>query len=145
MYITQCIEARLVNIEGRHVIPGLSDSHGHIMGRALGLLQVDLSNTSSKEEVLNTLLNYNSNMTEGDWLVAFGWNNERWTDQSFPSKEDLDASFPHTPLLLRRIDGHCIWYVLYSGIYTSPFYPRLLPETVTNVHVISWKCYIQGQ
>jgi len=48
----------------------------------------------------------------GIWLKGGGWNEHRFTDQSFPHKGWLDEAAPGHPMLLTRHDGH-------SGIASS--------------------------
>jgi len=43
------------------------------------------------------------------WIIGSGWDQNRWPGQQFPTKADLDAAFPDTPVYLTRIDGHASW------------------------------------
>lgn len=45
----------------------------------------------------------------GDWLVGFGWDNNRWQDQTYPTKDVLDELFPDHPVSFSRADGHAAW------------------------------------
>jgi len=44
----------------------------------------------------------------GGWLLGRGWDQNLWGGD-FPTKEDLDAHFPTTPVYLDRVDGHASW------------------------------------
>ena len=46
---------------------------------------------------------------KGEWIIGRGWINDTWDDPSFPSKEDLDAVAPDSPVYLTRACGHAAW------------------------------------
>jgi predicted amidohydrolase YtcJ len=45
----------------------------------------------------------------GEWLVGFGWDQNRWSPADFPTKEVLDQVFPNFPVAFTRADGHAVW------------------------------------
>ena len=101
--------ARRVDMNGKTVIPGLIDSHAHLYGLALSLSQAQLQNTSSKEEVIRNLREHEQHLSDGDWLLGRGWDQNDWPVREFPGINDLDEAFPDRPVWLRRIDGHAGW------------------------------------
>ncbi len=102
-------EARQVNLQGKTVLPGLIDSHGHLYGLALSFTRANLSGTASKSEVISRLREFEAGLPEGEWLLGRGWDQNDWPEQLFPNRADLDAEFPDRPVWLRRIDGHAAW------------------------------------
>ena len=102
-------DARHVNLDGKTVLPGLIDSHGHLYGLALSFTMADLSGTRSKADVLNRLREFETGLPEDEWLLGRGWDQNDWPEQTFPDRADLDAEFPDRPVWLRRIDGHAAW------------------------------------
>ena len=101
--------ARHINLDGKTVLPGLIDSHGHLYGLALSFTMADLSGTRSKAEVINRLREFESGLPENEWLLGRGWDQNDWPEQTFLDRVDLDAEFPDRPVWLRRIDGHAAW------------------------------------
>lgn len=101
--------ARKIDMQGKTIIPGLIDSHAHLFGLAISLSQAQLRDTTSKEEVVRRLREHEENLSEGDWLLGRGWDQNDWSIKEFPSRGDLDAAFPDRPVWLRRIDGHAGW------------------------------------
>lgn len=101
--------ARHINLDGKTVLPGLIDSHGHLYGLALSFTMADLSGTRSKADVINRLREFESGLPENEWLLGRGWDQNDWPEQAFPDRADLDAEFPDRPVWLRRIDGHAAW------------------------------------
>ena len=101
--------AQRIDLQGRAIIPGLIDSHAHLYGLALSLSQVQLRDTSSKEEVIQRLREHEQSLSDDDWLLGRGWDQNDWPVKEFPDRHDLDAEFPDRPVWLRRIDGHAGW------------------------------------
>ena len=101
--------ARKVDLQGRTVLPGLIDSHGHLWGLAVAYTRADLVGTASRAEVMERLRRYAATLPEGDWLLGQGWDQNDWPEPVFPGRDDLDAEFPDRPVWLVRIDGHAGW------------------------------------
>lgn len=97
-----------------YVTKGLVDSHAHIFGLGVTLLELNLENAESIEECLflckkqieRGLTRKNDNIT---WLIGRGWNQEKWANSQMPTKEYLDAYLPNIAVYLTRIDGHSAW------------------------------------
>jgi predicted amidohydrolase YtcJ len=102
-------DARHIDLQGRTIIPGLIDSHAHLYGLAISLSQAQLRDTANKEEVIRKLREHAKHLSEGDWLLGRGWDQNDWPVKEFPNRKDLDVAFPDRPVWLRRIDGHAGW------------------------------------
>jgi len=99
----------VVDGEGKTLIPGLIDAHGHILSYGLSLLRADLANSASEQDAVNKTLEYAKANTELTWIQGRGWNQTQWPSNSFPSAESLDKIFPDQPVWLKRVDGHAGW------------------------------------
>ncbi len=102
-------DAKQIDLNGKTIIPGLIDSHAHLYGLALSLSQAQLRDTGSKEEIIQKLREQEKQLSDGDWLLGRGWDQNDWEVKEFPSHADLDSAFPDRPVWLRRIDGHAGW------------------------------------
>ena len=102
-------DAKQIDLQGKTIIPGLIDSHAHLAGLAVSLAQAQLQGTTSKDDVIRKLREHEAGLSEGDWLLGRGWDQNDWPVQEFPSSADLDQAFPDRPVWLRRIDGHAAW------------------------------------
>ena len=102
-------ELEASDLDGRVVLPGLIDAHGHVMGLGLARLQADLVGAESVEEVIKRLRDHAGNLPDKAWLTGRGWDQTRWEGSEFPSRADLDEAFPDRPVYLVRIDGHAAW------------------------------------
>ena len=99
----------IIDGEGKTLIPGLIDSHGHILSYGLSLLRADLVNTISEQDAINKTLDYAKNNTGLTWIQGRGWNQTQWPSNAFPTAESLDKHFPDQPVWLERVDGHAGW------------------------------------
>ena len=102
-------EAPRVDASGHTVVPGLIDSHAHLMGLGTSLIQANLVGAPSKQATLDSLAAFAETLPEGVWLRGRGWDQNDWPVKEFPTRHDLDALFPERPVLLGRVDGHAAW------------------------------------
>ncbi|SNS48234.1 hypothetical protein SAMN06295912_107113 [Sphingomonas laterariae] len=92
--------------QGRTMIPGLIDGHGHVMGLGFNALQLDLSDTRSLAEAQDKIRQWARDNPNQRWVIGRGWNQERWGLARFPTAADLDAAVADRPVWLMRVDGH---------------------------------------
>ncbi|MXO76055.1 amidohydrolase family protein [Altererythrobacter aerius] len=98
-----------VDGKGAVVIPGLIDSHLHVMGIGFAALTLDLSDTTSLAEAQAKIRAYAAQYPDRKWIVGRGWNQETWNLGRFPTAAELDAAESGRPVLLTRVDGHAVW------------------------------------
>ncbi|MBB5709673.1 amidohydrolase [Sphingomonas xinjiangensis] len=96
------------DMQGRTLVPGMIDAHGHVMGLGSQLLLLDLSQTRSLDEALDKIRSYAA-ANPNKWIVGSGWNQERWGLGRFPTAADLDRAVSDRPVYLERVDGHAGW------------------------------------
>lgn len=97
---------RLIDLEGRRVLPGLTDGHFHLCVWALGRKNLALAGAKSLAEVLAALAERVRVTPAGNWIEGGGWNESEWDAPVLPSRADLDAVSPEHPVILRRSDLH---------------------------------------
>lgn len=101
---------RLVPLAGRVVVPGLVDSHLHLLGIGKRRSELNLIGTKTLEDVLARVRNKAAQTPSGQWIRGRGWDQNDWSDhRGFPSASDLDRVAPGHPVVLTRVDGHAIW------------------------------------
>ncbi len=100
---------QVIDAQGKTVLPGLIDAHGHILGLGQGLFEIDLRGTRSEAEAVKRVKDFIGLNPQADWVVGRGWNQVLWDNQQFPSKSSLDALNIDKPIVLSRIDGHASW------------------------------------
>ena len=98
-----------VDLGGRCVLPGFSDSHVHFPTWALAQRQVRLEGARSLEETLTRVAAAASSLEPGRWLRGMGWRSGDWLPPTEPTKEDLDRITGHRPTALMARDYHSLW------------------------------------
>jgi len=98
-----------INGQGKTLLPGLIDAHGHVLSYGLSLMQVDLTNTKSEQEAIQRSRNFYQQNKVTTWLLGRGWNQELWQSKQFPQATHLDEYFKDIPIWFKRIDGHAGW------------------------------------
>ena len=98
-----------VDGKGRVMLPGMIDSHGHVMSLGFAALTLDLSAAKSLPEALAMVGDYAKAHPERPWIIGRGWNQELWPEKRFPTAAELDAVVPDRPVWLGRVDGHAGW------------------------------------
>ena len=94
---------------GRTLIPGFFDAHGHVMGMGFGALTLDLSGTKTLAEALAKIAQYAAENPSRQWIIGNGWNQEIWGLDRFPTAAELDTVVADRPVFLSRVDGHAAW------------------------------------
>ncbi len=95
-----------VNARGRVVIPGLIDSHVHMIGGGGSLNQIHLRDAKNKTDFIARLKKWGTDHPEQQWITGGRWSTESWDDKTEPTKHWLDEAIPDRPVYLSRMDGH---------------------------------------
>jgi predicted amidohydrolase YtcJ len=94
------------NLYGRTLLPGLYDSHNHMLRAGHNLGEVDLSRTRTVDDVLRAIGERVAATPPGEWVTtASRWHESQLAERRFPHLRELDAVAPRNPVLLRR-GGH---------------------------------------
>lgn len=95
--------------EGRVMLPGFIDAHGHVSSVGFAALTLDLSHTNSLEEALEAIRVFAEENEGRPWILGRGWNQEKWGLGRFPTAAELDSVVSDRPVFLNRVDGHAAW------------------------------------
>ncbi len=94
------------NMEGRVILPGLTDAHLHLQHYALSLDKIDCE-TDTLEECLRRVAERARKANPGEWILGHGWNQNVWRD--WPSAVDLDQITSSHPVYLTAKSLHAAW------------------------------------
>ncbi|HEU4376561.1 MAG TPA: amidohydrolase [Telluria sp.] len=106
---TRAPKATHVDIQGKTLLPGLIDAHGHVFGLGEMLTQLDLSTSTSLAGALKAVSAYAAADPHQRWLRGRGWNQEIWKLGRFPTAAELDGAVSDRAVWLERVDGHAGW------------------------------------
>lgn len=95
-----------LDAQSRVVVPGLIDSHVHMLGGGTNLAQVQLRDVAGKEDFIRTVAQWTRKLRPGQWVLGGRWSIESWQSPESPTKEWLDDVTGDHPLFLSRMDGH---------------------------------------
>ena len=106
--VKRCIteKTNVCNAKGASVVPGLVDCHVHMTSFGKSLIRLDLSGARSISDLQHRLSRYARRIPNGSWVVGRGWDQERFTERRYPTREDLDAAVEDKPVLVVRVCGH---------------------------------------
>ncbi|MBM3755285.1 MAG: amidohydrolase family protein, partial [Acidobacteria bacterium] len=106
---------RVVDLQGKAVLPGLIDSHVHAIGAGLSEWKVKLPPLDSIGDIQNFIRERAKTTPAGDWIVVPRTLPPRLKEQRFPTKQDLDVVTTH-PV---AFDGSYVWSANTLGLKVS--------------------------
>ena len=100
----------IVDLHGKALLPGFVDAHMHLVSQGLKEIgyYLDLSDARSGEEALERVRGAVRERGPGEWVLGRGWDESRWPQKRYLTREDLDGVAPGNPVVLVRVDGHIL-------------------------------------
>jgi hypothetical protein len=101
-------QTQVIDLDGRRVLPGLTDAHFHFQGWALSRRELPLAGLGSLQAVQEALRQRAEQTPPGgsQWIKGQGWNETDWPEPRLLTRHDLDAAAPDHPVILWRSDLH---------------------------------------
>ena len=100
---------KVVDAQGKLVLPGFTDCHIHFMEGSLGLTRVDLNGAKSVAEIQKRVKEYAVAHPKAEWIEGMGWLYSTFGAVALPDKKFLDQVVPDRPVYLQAYDGHSSW------------------------------------
>jgi predicted amidohydrolase YtcJ len=98
-----------LDLQGKTVVPGFIDSHTHLASHGIAqTFWVNLGDAKSHKEVEEKLRKNALELQEGEWLVAYNWDESQWETPILLNREILDRACPSHPVYAIREDGHFV-------------------------------------
>ncbi len=96
---------RVVDALNRRVVPGLNDSHLHVIRGGLNyLLELRWDGVPSLRTALWMLREQAKRTPEGQWVrVVGGWTGEQFAERRLPTVSELNAAAPDTPVFVLHL------------------------------------------
>jgi predicted amidohydrolase YtcJ len=108
---------RVIDLEGRTLLPGFVDAHGHMMMGGLQALSANLlappdgsvTDIASLQAVLREWAAAKETaVRQSKLIVGFGYDNATLAEKRHPTRDDLDAVSRDIPIVLVHQSGHII-------------------------------------
>jgi predicted amidohydrolase YtcJ len=91
---------------GRRVLPGFNDSHVHFFEASRKLGEVRLKDARSPAELALRIAEHAAKRPRGEWVLGGTWDDQAFEPPRLPTRQDVDALTPETPVFVDRYDGH---------------------------------------
>jgi len=99
-------ETRVVDLDGRLVLPGFNDAHVHFYQGGRSLASVQLRSARSPEEFRERIAAFAAQLPAGRWILNGEWDHENWSPARLPTRRLIDGVAGGHPVLVSRLDGH---------------------------------------
>ena len=105
-------ETEVVELNGRLVIPGFIEGHGHYLSLGRSKQILDLNNVRNWDEIVNKVAIAVDQAQPGEWIFGRGWHQDKWDSvpqdavDGVPRNDSLNAVAPDNPVLLGHASGH---------------------------------------
>lgn len=95
----------VVDVGGKLMLPGFIDNHAHFTAGGFQLQSVDLRNAKDERE-FSARIAARARKYPGRWITGGDWDHDNWPGGKLPTREQIDAVTPNTPVFVSRYDGH---------------------------------------
>src|SRR4030095_3110326 len=78
-------KTEIIDCGGAFLMPGFIEGHGHFSSLGYNLIQLDLLNTHSWQEIIDSVEARVAKSRPGEWIVGRGWHQEKWNTPVHPN------------------------------------------------------------
>jgi predicted amidohydrolase YtcJ len=101
--------AEEVDLGGKDVMPGIIESHGHMLNLGRKEMRIDLQGVSDPLVVIQKLKEHVAETAPGEWISGWGWDDGAWKEQMTAISEELSAVSPNNPVWFAGLHGYNGW------------------------------------
>ncbi|MGI9590517.1 MAG: amidohydrolase, partial [Myxococcota bacterium] len=105
--------ARVVELEGRALVPGFIDAHGHFPGAGLYAVNADLNSppigdVRNLDDLVERMRARAGELPEGEWVMGWGYDDTLLAEKRHPTRHDLDHATRQHPVVCFHVSGHLV-------------------------------------
>jgi predicted amidohydrolase YtcJ len=101
-------DTEVIDLDGATVIPGLIDSHVHIVELGANLERVNVAGVNTEREVVELVAARAADVPTGEWIMGWGWDEGAWANR-YPTMDLLSRRIPDHPVYLGSLHGFAVW------------------------------------
>jgi predicted amidohydrolase YtcJ len=100
--------AKVIDLQGRTVLPGFADSHVHLIeyGLILSSAILDIRGARSIDDIKEIVRRRAIEKPRGTWITGHGWSTTDLAERRPPNKWDLDEVAPNNPVMITDVGWH---------------------------------------
>jgi predicted amidohydrolase YtcJ len=99
---------RVVDLQGKAVIPGMVDAHMHMYAYCQNLALVDLQGARSMGDMISLMQEKAKTTPKGNWIKGVNFDQSKFRENRFPTREDLDTISLDHPIVIKRCCLHAV-------------------------------------
>jgi predicted amidohydrolase YtcJ len=106
---------RIIDLNGRLLVPGFIDAHAHFMGIGQALKQLDLTKAHTWDDIVAMVAEAAKTARPGEWIQGRGWHQAKWDRtpqpnvEGLPYNDSLSKVSPNNPVILTHASGHGVF------------------------------------
>jgi len=107
-------KTRVIDLDGKLVIPGFVEGHGHFISLGNSKMILDLTQARTWEEMVELVAAAAKDVPAGRWIVGRGWHQGKWTHtpepnvEGYPIHDALSRVTLDHPVMLTHRTGHML-------------------------------------
>lgn len=105
-------ETRVIDLEGKFVMPGFIEGHGHFVGIGESMMMLKLQQAKTWNDIVQQVGEAAKVTPPGEWIIGRGWHQSKWDSppspnvEGYPTDADINKVSPDNPVLLTHASGH---------------------------------------
>ena len=109
-------ETEIIELDGRFVMPGFIEGHGHYMSLGRSKQILDLNDVDGWEEIVSKVAVAVDKSQPGEWIFGRGWHQDKWNSvpedavEGVPVNDTLSKVSPENPVVLGHASGHAAFW-----------------------------------
>jgi predicted amidohydrolase YtcJ len=100
--------ARVIDLHGATVLPGIIDAHTHLMSLGESFLKLNLKDAPTQAKVVELVRQKASSAQPGEWILGWGWDEGKWS-APYPTNKKLNEAAPNNPVYLVGLHTFASW------------------------------------
>ncbi len=109
-------DTQVVELDGRFVMPGFIEGHGHFLSLGRSKQILDLNDVDNWEQIVSMVAVAVDKSRPGEWIFGRGWHQDKWDSvpedavDGVPRNDTLNEVSPENPVILGHASGHAAFW-----------------------------------